>query len=79
VQFKVFSDPKRDARRHTVSVVFRCVAKTVTGVIKKGSDAKQVHRELLKWLSCHDKAVLLIHLFLPRSLCVSVYRSAWCR
>ena len=80
MQFKVFSDPKRDARRHTVSVVFRCVAKTVTGVIKKGSDAKQVRRELLKWLlSCHHNAVLLICLFLPRLLGGSVYRSAWCR
>ena len=38
----MFSDPKRDGRRHTVSVVFRCVAKAVAGVIKKGSDAKQV-------------------------------------
>ena len=25
-QFHVYSDPARDTRRHTVSVVFRCVA-----------------------------------------------------
>jgi uncharacterized membrane protein YesL len=25
-QFKIYSDPKRDQRRHTVSAVFRCIA-----------------------------------------------------
>lgn len=40
-QFRVYSDPKRDARRHTVSVVFRCIVKDFTN-IRRGDDAKSV-------------------------------------
>lgn len=40
-QFRVFSDPKRDKRRHTVSSVFRCRAKNVLD-LRKGDDAKSV-------------------------------------
>jgi 8-oxo-dGTP diphosphatase len=40
-QFHVYSDPKRDLRRHTVSVVFRCHVKNIQG-IKSGDDAKGV-------------------------------------
>jgi 8-oxo-dGTP diphosphatase len=36
-QFRVYSDPKRDPRRHTVSVVFECVAR---GEPKGADDAK---------------------------------------
>jgi 8-oxo-dGTP diphosphatase len=36
-QFRVYSDPKRDPRRHTVSVVFECVAR---GEPKGSDDAK---------------------------------------
>ncbi len=36
-QFRVYSDPKRDPRRHTVSVVFECVAR---GKPKGSDDAK---------------------------------------
>lgn len=36
-QFHVYSDPKRDPRRHTVSVVFDCVAR---GEPKGADDAK---------------------------------------
>lgn len=38
-QFHVYSDPKRDARQHNVSVVFIA---TATGVLCSGSDAKNV-------------------------------------
>jgi 8-oxo-dGTP diphosphatase len=40
-QFRVYSDPKRDARRHTVSAVFRCVVNDFTD-IRRGDDAKSV-------------------------------------
>ena len=40
-QFKVYSDPHRDSRRHTVSVVFRAVVRGVVD-IKSGDDAKAV-------------------------------------
>lgn len=40
-QWKVYSDPARDKRRHTVSVVFRCRAKAGSKV-KVGDDAKAV-------------------------------------
>jgi len=36
-QFRVYSDPERDPRRHTVSVVFECVAR---GEPKGADDAK---------------------------------------
>jgi 8-oxo-dGTP diphosphatase len=39
-QFRVYSDPKRDPRRHTVSVVFECVARGEP----KGSDDAKVAR-----------------------------------
>jgi 8-oxo-dGTP diphosphatase len=37
-QFRVYSAPERDPRRHTVSVVFECVAR---GIPKGGDDAKK--------------------------------------
>ena len=40
-QFRVYSDPARDKRRHTVSAVFRCVAKDIDQ-LHKGDDAKGV-------------------------------------
>lgn len=40
-QFRLYSDPQRDKRRHTVSSVFRCVAKDI-GRLHKGDDAKSV-------------------------------------
>lgn len=39
-QFHTYSDPKRDQRHHTISVVF--IAKA-SGQIKAGDDAKQAH------------------------------------
>ena len=41
-QFHVYSDPSRDKRRHTVSVVFRCIVEDI-GSLHKGDDAKGVH------------------------------------
>ena len=38
-QFHVYSDPKRDKRRHTVSSVFRCIAKDVSA-LKAKDDAR---------------------------------------
>lgn len=43
-QFHTYSDPKRDPRHHTVSVVF--IAKA-SGDLKAGDDAKQAHIFLL--------------------------------
>ena len=40
-QFHVYSDPRRDKRRHTVSVVFRCIAKNIS-TLHVGDDAKGV-------------------------------------
>jgi 8-oxo-dGTP diphosphatase len=40
-QFRVYSDPTRDARRHTVSAVFRCRVGDISA-IKQGDDAKAV-------------------------------------
>jgi 8-oxo-dGTP diphosphatase len=40
-QFRVYSDPKRDKRRHTVSAVFRATAVDVSK-LHKGDDAKSV-------------------------------------
>lgn len=40
-QFRVYSDPTRDKRRHTVSVVFRCIVDN-TKQMKNGDDAKGV-------------------------------------
>eukprot|EP00602_Paraphysomonas_sp_CaronLab_P003599 CAMPEP_0185029198 /NCGR_PEP_ID=MMETSP1103-20130426/15362_1 /TAXON_ID=36769 /ORGANISM="Paraphysomonas bandaiensis, Strain Caron Lab Isolate" /LENGTH=183 /DNA_ID=CAMNT_0027563857 /DNA_START=135 /DNA_END=686 /DNA_ORIENTATION=+ len=61
-QFKVFSDPKRDARRHTVSVVFRCFVEDVTD-IHSGDDAKAAVlvplREALKLKLAFDHKVIL--------------------
>jgi len=42
-QFRVYSDPSRDKRRHTVSVVFRCHGDSNdVWKLKKGDDAKSV-------------------------------------
>ena len=48
-QFRVYSDPMRDKRRHTVSVVFRCVPKNsnFTGM-RSGDDAKRVEMVRLR-------------------------------
>jgi 8-oxo-dGTP diphosphatase len=40
-QWKVYSDPARDTRRHTVSAVFRCPVQDISQ-IKHGDDAKAV-------------------------------------
>jgi 8-oxo-dGTP diphosphatase len=40
-QFRVYSDPTRDARRHTVSAVLHCRVEDIS-VIKQGDDAKAV-------------------------------------
>lgn len=40
-QFKLYSDPTRDARRHTVSMVFRCIVDSVED-LHTGDDAKSV-------------------------------------
>lgn len=39
-QFHVYSDPQRDARKHTISVVFLA---TATGEAQAGDDAKHLH------------------------------------
>ena len=46
-QFKIYSDPKRDKRRHTVSAVFRCRAKDISS-LKSGDDAKSLKVKPLK-------------------------------
>lgn len=46
-QFKIFSDPQRDKRRHTVSAVFRCLAKDIT-TLKSGDDAKSLKVKSLR-------------------------------
>lgn len=40
-QFKMYSDPARDSRRHTVSMVFRVIVKDLDG-LHTGDDAKSV-------------------------------------
>jgi 8-oxo-dGTP diphosphatase len=40
-QFKLYSDPVRDTRRHTASMVFRCVVNSVLD-LHTGDDAKKV-------------------------------------
>ena len=40
-QFRVYSEPMRDKRRHTVSVVFRCTPKNFSAM-HSGDDAKRV-------------------------------------
>ena len=40
-QFHVYSDPKRDKRRHTVSAVFRCIVNDLS-TLQRGDDAKGV-------------------------------------
>jgi 8-oxo-dGTP diphosphatase len=65
-QFHVYSDPTRDARRHTVSSVFRCLIKysDVLKSLKKGSDAKAVvvfplNREILDLNLAFDHRTIL--------------------
>jgi 8-oxo-dGTP diphosphatase len=77
-QFKVFSDPRRDVRRHTVSVVFRCLAppdEQSLLSIHTGDDAKQVKvvplREVLALRLAFDHREILtqyIHAFHPSLL-----------
>jgi len=40
-QFKLYSDPARDQRRHTASMVFRCVVDDIQ-YLHRGDDAKAV-------------------------------------
>jgi 8-oxo-dGTP diphosphatase len=40
-QFKLYSDPTRDKRRHTASMVFRCVVHSI-GELHSGDDAKRL-------------------------------------
>ena len=40
-QFRVYSNPKRDKRRHTASTIFRCIPKNVSS-LGSGDDAKAV-------------------------------------
>ena len=40
-QFRLYSDPGRDARRHTVSMVFRCIVSSIDA-LHTGDDAKSV-------------------------------------
>lgn len=47
-QFRMYSNPGRDPRRHTASMVFRCVVKSLI-TLKNGDDAKQV-----KWVKLKD-------------------------
>jgi 8-oxo-dGTP diphosphatase len=49
-QFHVYSDPSRDKRRHTVSVVFRCFVENIN-YLHTGDDAKQVRLISLKSIS----------------------------
>ena len=46
-QFRMYSDPARDKRRHTASIVFRCIVTSVDG-FKGGDDAKGVRLVPLK-------------------------------
>jgi 8-oxo-dGTP diphosphatase len=46
-QFKMFSNPGRDKRRHTASMVFRCIVRSVDG-LRGGDDAKSVQLVPLK-------------------------------
>jgi len=61
-QFKMYSDPNRDKRRHTVSAVFRCIA-IDSKALKKGDDAKNVAlvplRDVLKMPLAFDHKVVL--------------------
>lgn len=61
-QFKMFSDPSRDSRRHTASIVFRCIVTTVEG-LKGGDDAKSVKlvalRDVLKLPLAFDHRTIL--------------------
>lgn len=76
-QFRVYSDPRRDQRRHTVSVVFRCWPKNFTS-IHSGDDAKRVElvklREVLRQSLAFDHRRILseyiehYHPYLMRSL-----------
>ena len=40
-QFRVYSNPKRDQRRHTASTIFRCIPRNVS-LLGSGDDAKAV-------------------------------------
>lgn len=54
-QFRVYSDPKRDKRRHTVSAVFRCHVKSFSE-LKAGDDAKGVELVPLQKIDTLDLA-----------------------
>ncbi len=61
VQFHAYSDPERDPRAHTVSVVFTAVGK---GVPKAGDDAKNLRTFSLNRLPenlVFDHALILSH------------------
>ena len=46
-QFRLYSDPHRDARRHTVSMVFRSIVQDIRHA-KSGDDAKSIQSVFLK-------------------------------
>jgi 8-oxo-dGTP diphosphatase len=60
--FQVYSDPSRDLRRHTVSVVYRCRVDSTTSM-RKGDDAKAVElidiSEATKLDLAFDHAIIL--------------------
>ena len=55
-EYKVYSDPWRDSRRHTVSVVYRTVVKDISN-LKKGDDAKGI--ELIRLLDLFNPEMSL--------------------
>lgn len=63
-QFRVYSNPKRDKRRHTVSSVFRCkISAEELASLKRGDDAKSVVaislRDALKLNLAFDHAEII--------------------
>lgn len=62
-QFRVYSNPNRDKRRHTVSCVFRCVVNSTLNM-HKGDDAKEVVVVPLSELG--DKAFAFDHSIILR-------------
>jgi len=54
-QFRVYSDPERDQRRHTVSSVFRCVTSNVSA-LKAKDDARSAKAWRLDELLALDLA-----------------------
>jgi 8-oxo-dGTP diphosphatase len=63
IQFRTYSDPKRDARRHTVSVVFISYVESFTK-LHAGDDAKSIElvplKDILKFSYGFDHKQILI-------------------